>query len=58
MTEKNLTKTEAEYKKALAEREKLHAELERLTKKETQQIHYCNNLVIYHRSGIVRSARL
>ena len=45
MNEKSLTRTEAEYEKALAEREKLHAELKRLTKKETQQIHYCNNLV-------------
>lgn len=44
MAEKNLTKTEAEYEKALAERDKLHAELERLTKKEKQQSHYYGNL--------------
>lgn len=44
MDEKSLTRTEAEYEKALAERDKLHAEFERLTKKETQQTHYYNNL--------------
>lgn len=43
--EKNLTQTEVEYEKALAERDKLHTELERLTKKETQQTHYYNNLI-------------
>ncbi len=45
MNEKSLTRTETEYEKALAERDKLHAELERLTRKEQQKIHYCNNLV-------------
>lgn len=33
MNEKNLTRIEAEYEKALAERDKLHAELEHLTRK-------------------------
>lgn len=37
--EKELTRTEAEIEKALAERNKLQAELERLTKKETQEEH-------------------
>lgn len=45
MKEKSLTRTETEYEKALAERDKLHAEYERLTRKEQQKIHYCNNLV-------------
>lgn len=45
MNEKNLTQTEAELEKAYAERDKFHAEFERLTRKEEQQTHYYNNLV-------------
>ena len=45
MNEKNLTQTEEELEKAYAERDKLHAELEQLTKKEMQQTHYYNNLI-------------
>ena len=37
--EKELIRTEADYEKALAERNKLQAELDRLTKKETQEEH-------------------
>ena len=37
--EKELIRTEAEIEKALAERNKLQAELDRLTKKETQEEH-------------------
>ena len=37
--EKELIRTEADYEKALAERDKLQAELDRLTKKETQDRH-------------------
>ena len=37
--EKTLIRTEADYEKALAERDKLQAELERLTKKEKQEEH-------------------
>lgn len=37
--EKELIRTEADYEKALAECNKLQAELERLTKKETQDRH-------------------
>ena len=37
--EKKLIRTEAKYEKALAERDKLQAELDRLTKKETQEEH-------------------
>lgn len=37
--EKELIRTEAEYKKVLAERNKLQAELDRLTKKEKQKEH-------------------
>ena len=37
--EKELIRTEADYEKALAERDKLQAELDRLTKKETQEEH-------------------
>ena len=37
--EKELIRTEAEIEKVLAERNKLQAELDRLTKKETQEEH-------------------
>ena len=37
--EKTLTRIDSEYEKALAERNKLQAELDRLTKKETQDKH-------------------
>ena len=37
--EKKLIRTEAKYEKALAERDKVQAELDRLTKKETQDRH-------------------
>ena len=37
--EKTLTRIDSEYEKALAERNKLQAELERLTKKKTQEEH-------------------
>ena len=37
--EKELIRTEAEIEKILAERNKLQAELDRLTKKETQEEH-------------------
>ncbi len=37
--EKTLTRIDSEYEKALAERNKLQAELDRLTKKETQEEH-------------------
>ena len=37
--EKTLIRTEAEIKKALAGRDKLQAELDRLTKKQTQEEH-------------------
>ncbi len=37
--EKTLIRTEAEIEKVLAERNKLQAELDRLTKKETQEEH-------------------
>ena len=37
--EKELIRTETDYEKALAERNKLQAELDRLTKKETQEEH-------------------
>lgn len=42
--EKELIRTEADYEKALAEREKLKAELDRLTKKETQDKHKLDTL--------------
>lgn len=37
--EKTLIRIDSEYEKALAERNKLQAELDRLTKKETQEEH-------------------
>lgn len=37
--EKTLTRIDSEYEKALAERNKLQAELDRLTKKEKQEEH-------------------
>lgn len=37
--EKTLTRIDSEYEKVLAERNKLQAELNRLTKKETQEEH-------------------
>ncbi len=37
--EKELIRTEADYEKALTERDKLQAELDRLTKKEMQEEH-------------------
>lgn len=37
--EKTLTRIDSEYEKALAERDKLQAELDRLTKKEKQEEH-------------------
>ena len=37
--EKTLTRIDSEYEKALAERNKLQAELDHLTKKETQDKH-------------------
>ena len=37
--EKTLTRIDSEYEKVLAERNKLQAELDRLTKKETQEEH-------------------
>ena len=37
--EKTLIRIDSEYEKALAERDKLQAELDRLTKKETQEEH-------------------
>ncbi len=42
--EKELIRTEADYEKAIAERNKLQAELERLTKKETQERHKLDTL--------------
>ena len=42
--EKELIRTEADYEKALAERNKLQAELERLTKKEMQDKHKLDTL--------------
>ena len=42
--EKELICTEAEYEKVLAERNKLQAELDRLTKKETQDKHKLDTL--------------
>ena len=42
--EKELVRTEADYEKALAERDKLQAELDRLTKKEMQDKHKLNTL--------------
>ena len=42
--EKELIHTEADYEKALAERDKLQAELDRLTKKEMQDKHKLNTL--------------
>ena len=42
--EKELIRTETDYEKALAERNKLQAELDRLTKKETQDKHKLDNL--------------
>ncbi|MBQ8782088.1 MAG: DUF3847 domain-containing protein [Oscillospiraceae bacterium] len=42
--EKELIRTEAEYEKALAERDKLKAELDRLTKKEMQDKHKLDTL--------------
>ena len=42
--EKELIRTEADYEKALAERDKLQAELDRLTKKEMQDKHKLNTL--------------
>ena len=38
--EKALTRIDSEYEKALAERDKLQAELDRLTKKEMQDKHH------------------
>lgn len=37
--EKTLTRIDSEYEKVLAERDKLQAELDHLTKKETQEEH-------------------
>lgn len=42
--EKELIRTEAKIEKILAERDKLQAELDRLTKKETQEEHKLNTL--------------
>lgn len=42
--EKELIRTEVDYEKALAERNKLQAELDRLTKKETQDKHKLDTL--------------
>ena len=42
--EKELIRTEADYEKALAERDTLQAELDRLTKKEMQDKHKLNTL--------------
>ncbi len=42
--EKELIRTEADYEKALAERDKLQAELDRLTKKEKQDKHKLDTL--------------
>ena len=42
--EKTLTRIDSEYEKALAERDKLQAELDRLTKKETQDRHKLDTL--------------
>ena len=42
--EKELIRTEADYEKALAERNKLQSELDRLTKKETQDKHKLDTL--------------
>ena len=44
MNRQDLTYTEAELEKAKAERDKLQAELERLTKAEKQKTHYYNSL--------------
>ena len=42
--EKELIRTETDYEKVLFERNKLQAELERLTKKETQDKHKLDTL--------------
>ena len=42
--EKALTRIDSEYEKALAERDKLQAELDRLTKKEIQDKHKLDTL--------------
>ena len=42
--EKTLTRIDSEYEKVLAERDKLQAELDRLTKKETQDKHKLDTL--------------
>ena len=42
--EKELIRTETDYEKVLAEREKLQAELDRLTKKEMQDKHKLDTL--------------
>ena len=42
--EKELIRTEADYEKTLAERDKLKAELDRLTKKEMQDKHKLDTL--------------
>ena len=42
--EKTLTRIDSEYEKVLVERNKLQAELERLTKKETQDKHKLDTL--------------
>lgn len=42
--EKELIRTEADYEKVLAERDKLKAELDRLTKKEMQEKHKLDTL--------------
>ena len=44
--EKALTRIDSEYEKALAERDKLQAELDRLTKKEMQDKHVISVITI------------
>ncbi len=53
--EKELTRTEAEIEKALAERNKLQAELDRLTKKETQEEHKVATMQNRHKEQKRRS---
>ena len=47
--EKALTRIDSEYEKALAERDKLQAELDRLTKKEMQDKHKLDTLKNRHK---------
>ena len=53
--EKTLTRIDSEYEKALAERNKLQAELDRLTKKETQEEHKVATMQNRHKEQKRRS---